>query len=73
MKRTKLDAAIAEAQRFLARADRLKAVQIRRDPVVKLSNLDQYLDAGTPRESGALRRASMDLTRALADLRRRDQ
>jgi len=73
MKRSQLDAAIAEAHRFLARAQQLKDKQIRRDPVAKLSSLDQYLDCGNPRESGALRRASMDLTRALADLRRRGQ
>lgn len=72
MKRSQLDTVIAEAHRFLARAQQLKDKQIRRDPVAKLSSLDQYLDAGTPRESGALRRASLDLTRALADLRRRE-
>jgi len=31
--------------------------------------IDRYLSTGT-RESGALRRASMDLTRALAELRK---
>jgi len=73
MKRSQLDTVIAETHRFLARAKELKDKHIRRDPVTKLSSLDQYLDRGNPRESGALRRASMDLTRALADLRRRGQ
>lgn len=72
MKHSNLDAAISEAQRFLTRARRLKAVQPRRDAVRKLSGLDDYIDSGTPVESGALRRASLDLTRALADLRRRE-
>lgn len=73
MKHSNLDTAIAEAQRFLTRARRLKAVQPRRDAVRKLSGLDDYIDSiATPRESGALRRASLDLTRALADLRRRE-
>lgn len=46
-----------EAKRLLARMDALEAAE--------------KTEAGThPRESGALKRASMDLTRALADLRR---
>ena len=50
-------AAEVEAQRFLLR---LKALREARGG-----------DPGTnPKECGALRRASMDLTRALADLRR---
>jgi hypothetical protein len=53
----RLDAAETEAKRFLKRMSELRAAKKR--------------DAGThPRESGALKRASMDLTRALADVRR---
>lgn len=47
--------AVAEAKRFIAAAKRLEAT-------------DQVWS--NPKESGALRRASMDLTRALADMRR---
>lgn len=52
----KLKAAVDEARRFLRKAEELAAC----DP--------DYLN---PRESGAVRRASLDLTRALADYRRR--
>lgn len=51
----KLKAAMAEARRFLRKAEELAACD------------HDYLN---PRESGAVRRASLDLTRALADFRR---
>ena len=54
-------AAIEEAERFIRRA---KAYQRAED-----RSLPGYNPGTNPRESGALRRASMDLTRALADLR----
>lgn len=57
----KLQTAVAEAERFLARANDLQDAQIA-EP-----------GATHPREAGAVRRASMDLTRALADLRRRGE
>jgi hypothetical protein len=69
----KIDAAIAEAQRFIDRANACKAAKqsymdnYKGDPRWKPENLDHVHQ---PREQGALRRASMDLTRALADLRR---
>lgn len=56
---SKLKAAIAEARRFLRKAEELAAVEAM-EPVYS-----------NPRESGACRRASLDLTRALADYRRR--
>lgn len=71
MKHSHLDTAIAEAQRFIDRARTLKAACTPAEPVRKLAGLDDYIQPNCPRESGALRRASMDLTRALADLRRR--
>lgn len=74
MRTTALDAAIAEAERFLARANKLRALaKDSRDPVLKLAG-QGHVDAGLynwPKEQGAMRRASMDLTRAMADLRRR--
>ena len=57
--RLRVAEAEAEARRFLKRVDQWKAAQ--KEP-------------GThPRESGAMKRASMDLSRALATLRRGDQ
>jgi hypothetical protein len=61
------------ARRFLARADHLQKVAlaacIQGKDCHPLTPLDHYLTTGT-KESGALRRASMDLTRALAELRK---
>lgn len=51
-----LDEAIVEAHRFIKAAKALRAA----------NKLSGYFN---PRESGAARRASMDLTRKLADLR----
>lgn len=69
MNRDTLKVAIAEAERFLERA---KAVP---EPIE--CPADWRADGGTflddsipPKDGGAVRRASMDLTRALADLRR---
>lgn len=53
--------AVDETQRFL---DRVATV------LVRCEDDDAYLLAGS-KEAAALRRASLDLTRALADLRRR--
>lgn len=61
MKMQTIDAAIAEARRFLQRAEELKQAE---DKDSKL-----YCPGTKPRQTGALRRASMDLTRALADMR----
>lgn len=53
----RLDAAETEAKRFLKRLADLRAAR-KGEPGMH------------PRESGALKRASLDLTRALADVRR---
>lgn len=58
MRDTQLETAVAEAKRFIERVEALKRAE---------ANESDY---NHPRESGAVRRASMDLTRALADLRR---
>jgi len=82
MNHTHLLLAIAEAERFLARARKLDAAHRqanqpgRIDPVLKLSGNRSPLPQGlydNPKQQGAVRRASMDLTRALADLRRGDR
>ena len=59
----KLSTAVQEAKRFIALAE-----AIQRAPIRSTSGGTVY-DAG-PKETGAARRASMDLTRALADLRK---
>ena len=61
MKRDTVDHAVNEARRFL------KAVE----DLHKRESGEYYYNS--PRESGSVKRASMDLTRALADLRRRGQ
>jgi hypothetical protein len=55
----RVDAAVGEAKRFLKAVDALK----------ERCKSDQYA-MDSSRESGAVRRASLDLTRALADMRR---
>lgn len=55
---TTLTAAVAEAKRFIERAESL------------VEKSDNKWLSGCPKESGATRRASMDLTRALAEMRR---
>lgn len=64
MNRDKIDAAVAEARRFIKRAQALPK------PSTRVVNGHTYTDDYFPREQGAIRRASMDLTRTLADLRR---
>lgn len=56
--------AVREAEKFLERAATYKA-----NTKTSGSGEFSYTFVGT-KESGALRRASMDLTRALADMRR---
>jgi hypothetical protein len=64
MRKENITAAKAEAKRFLARVSEWEKVQ------------GTYVAYGhtfhndTPKQSGALRRASMDLTRALAEMRK---
>lgn len=62
MKAQSLDQAIIEAVRFLKVAKRLRAGK-------KREQAAKGLPVRLPKESAAVRRASMDLTRSLADLR----
>ena len=76
MNLAKLNTAIAEAERFLNRAR--AAQEAHRAAVQPLPGYEEqarmypvtHLNSSNPRENAALRRASMDLTRALADLRK---
>ena len=69
MDKKKIDRAVEEAKRFL---DRVKELQVEQKKVVTYESCGEkytYVPS-CPKECGAVRRASMDLTRALADLRR---
>jgi len=61
MNRDLIETAKKEAHRFI---DRVRAYEKR------LKSEENRMTISGSREGGALRRASMDLTRALADLRR---
>jgi hypothetical protein len=63
MKVQALDEAYLQAKRFLALADKV-SIATSTDP-----RKHRYIESG-PKETGALRRASMDLTRALAEMRK---
>lgn len=64
-----LNASIAEAQRFLERAKHLRAV-LALDKI--RTKMEAYM-SDHPKETASVLRASMDLTRSLADLRRAGQ
>ncbi|EGL63619.1 hypothetical protein AGRO_3688 [Agrobacterium sp. ATCC 31749] len=64
MNRQKLQIAVLEARRFIARAEALPT------PEPYDCGYSTLMRDNFPREQGAIKRASMDLTRALADLRR---
>ena len=64
MDRKKLATAVAEAKRFIERAKALPP------PVPYERHGHNFTHDNFPVEQGAIRRASMDLTRALADFRR---
>lgn len=62
MTETTLQLAINEAVQFVTKASVLQRL-------IEVQKNDPYSSCN-PKESGSVRRASMDLTRALADLRR---
>ena len=66
MKLSDIDNAISEAERFLARAHRYREASKTSDGSGKVHKTYPFL----PAESGALRRASLDLTRSLAEMRK---
>lgn len=63
MNASKLAAAITEAERFLAKAE-----TVARSPARQYGTESHHQTS--PKHTGAVRRASMDLTRALAELRK---
>lgn len=62
MNRESLRTARLEAQRFIEKADQLEALM--------QSQINDTYSSLNPKESGAVKRASMDLTRALAEMRK---
>jgi hypothetical protein len=65
MKKENIKKAVAEAKRFIACAKALEE-----ETVKSYTNVEYtFYNSGT-KESGALRRASMDLTRSLAEMRK---
>lgn len=62
MNRESIRIAMREAERFLAAANDLEKLM--------QSQINDKWASTNPRESGKVRRASMDLTRALADMRK---
>jgi uncharacterized Zn finger protein (UPF0148 family) len=70
MDNKKLNTAIEEAKRFLDRAKELQTEQKKTTTYVGYDGKNHVSVPSCPKESGAVRRASMDLSRALSDLRR---
>jgi hypothetical protein len=69
MDKKKLDIAVEEAKKFLEKVKELQTEQ-KKTVTYKVGEKEYVSIPSCPKESGAVRRASMDLTRALADLRR---
>lgn len=75
MKLKNLTAAIAEAQRFIERAEALREALREANQRAWAQTKPEWrgnpdsVTGRCPRESGAVQRASMDLTRALSTLR----
>lgn len=57
----KIDDALTECYRFIEKAEQCKAVHAKKRP----TSWELF-----PKETGAVRRASMDLTRSLVDIRK---
>lgn len=72
MNRENVTAAIAEAKRFIKAAETLLAAEHPRYYDITRTHGRQRWTGGSdsPKESGAARRASLDLTRALAEMRK---
>lgn len=71
MKTEKVKLAIIEAKRFIERANKLVEARKTQQSYV-YGGVTHYYDSHSPKESGSVRRASMDLTRCLADMRKAD-
>ena len=65
MKTEEIKKAVKEAKRFIEAAER--CIEARKQTY---KSGDYEFNVATPKESGACRRASLDLTRQLAEMRR---
>jgi hypothetical protein len=70
MRYKNLCTAIEEAERFLKRAKRSKAAAVLFTPEPSIPNIEPWLALNSPVDDAATKRSSMDLTRALAKLRK---
>ena len=70
MENANIDRAIAEAKRFLERAKDLREATRYTNGSYECEGKIHKTYPSAPKEHGALRRASLDLTRALAEMRR---
>lgn len=71
MNRIAVEQARREAQRFIERCNTLLATDVDTyDAATERRLPARWKYYGAPKEQGAVRRASMDLTRALAEMRR---
>lgn len=68
MKPSKVREAVEEARRFIERAEALMAEATR--PPAGFDPTETYFPSTSSRQSAACKRASLDLTRALAAMRR---
>jgi len=66
MRKENIKKAVADAKRFILLAQELEGAI--KDSAYKNGGETFYM--GCPKESGALRRASLDLTRSLAEMRK---
>ena len=62
-----VEQAAIEAKRFLQRYDEWKEVQ---GQTYQYSTVGEHFPRSTPKQNSALKRSSMDLSRALAQLRK---
>lgn len=75
MDRSTVQAAVTEARRFIERAEALLDAEV--EIIERVDGQYEHVKRpwrggyDAPKQSGAARRASLDLTRALAEMRRR--
>jgi hypothetical protein len=67
MKQADIDIAVTQARLFIRRAEHLAALEV----AERLKGTDSIYFSSNPKETAALRRTSMELTRALAQMRAR--
>lgn len=69
MNKAKVENALKVAKAFIASVDTLNASEVDRKAIYSTPYETDYYYYSSPKHRGAVKRASMDLTRALADMR----